>query len=100
MSGTATNNDSSTMLTMLKTDLGISSSSYDARLAQYLQSAKKEIVREGITFPDTLAVDDMQLIVMYAKWMWLKRESGEGMPRMLRYALNQRLFSNRGETDD
>ena len=94
------NNDSATMLTMLKTDLGISSTSYDTRLAQYLQSAQKEIVREGITFPDTLPVDDMQLIVMYAKWMWLKRESGEGMPRMIRYALNQRHFSNRGEASD
>lgn len=84
------------MLEMLKIDLGISSNAYDERLTQYLDSAQQEIVREGITLPDSLAVADMQLIVMYAGWMWRKRESGEGMPRMLRYTLNQRIFSNRG----
>lgn len=90
------------MLGMLKVDLGISSTAYDSRLGQYLTSAKAEIVREGYTFPETLSVDDMQLIVMYATWMWKKRETGEGMPRMLRYLLNQRVFSQKmgGDSSD
>jgi hypothetical protein len=90
------------MLRMLKVDLGISSTAYDSRLGQYLTSAKAEIVREGVSFPTTLGVDDMQLIVMYATWMWKKRETGEGMPRMLRYLLNQRVFSQKmgGDSSD
>lgn len=84
------------MLVMLKTDLAISSTAYDARLEQYLTSAQAEIVREGVTFPDTLAVEDMQLIVMYASYMWRKRDGNEtGMPRMLRYLLNQRVISQK-----
>ena len=90
------------MLGMLKVDLGISSTAYDSRLGQYLTSAKAEIVREGYTFPETLSVNDMQLIVMYATWMWKKRETGEGMPRMIRYLLNQRVFSQKmgGDSSD
>ena len=87
------------MLGMLKVDLGISSTAYDSRLGQYLTSAKTEIVREGVSFPTTLGVDDMQLIVMYATWMWKKRETGEGMPRMIRYLLNQKVFSQKMRGD-
>lgn len=84
-------------LTMLKVDLGISSTAYDARLAQYITVAKAEIGREGITLSAD-SLDDENLIIMYAAWMWRKRESGEGMPRMLRYALNNRLFAEKGRT--
>jgi len=84
-------------LTMLKVDLGISSTAYDARLTQYITVAKAEIGREGITLSAD-SLDDENLIIMYAAWMWRKRESGEGMPRMLRYALNNRLFAEKGRT--
>ena len=87
----------STMLEMLKVDLGISSTAYDARLTQYITVAKAEIGREGITLSAD-SLDDENLIIMYAAWMWRKRESGEGMPRMLRYALNNRLFAEKGRT--
>lgn len=85
------------LLAMLKTDLGITAKAYDERLMQYLQAAKAEIAREGITLLDT--IDDNQLVVMYAAWSWRKRDTGEGMPRMLRYALNNRLFSEKMRTD-
>lgn len=39
-------------LTMLKIDLGISATVYDKRLSQYLQTARKRIEREGVTFPE------------------------------------------------
>lgn len=81
-------------LTMLKTDLGISVEAYDARLAQYIKAAEAEIGREGITLSDD-SLDDCQIVVMYAAWTWRKRDTGEGMPRMLRYALNNRLFSEK-----
>lgn len=82
-------------LSMLKTDLGImQTSAYDTRLQDYLDNARAEITREGIVLnPEDLS--DMQLVVMYAAWTWRKRDSGDGMPRMLRYALNNRLFSQK-----
>lgn len=84
------------MLTMLKIDLGISTNAYDGRLEQYLDVAQKEIVREGITFPDELDVEDMQLIVMYASYMWRKRDGNEtGMPRNLQFLLHNRLMSQK-----
>lgn len=77
-------------LTSLKIDLQISSSAYDDRLEQYLTSAKNEIAREGYTLTDT--IDDDNLQIMYAAWMWRRRDTGEGMPRMIRWQLNNRLF--------
>ena len=81
-------------LIMLKTDLGISVNSYDTRLSQYIKAAEASITREGVTLNDE-AIDDVQLTVMYAAWMWQRRDGGEGMPRMLRYKLNNRIFSEK-----
>lgn len=83
-----------TMLTMLKVDLGITSTVYDLRLMQYLASAQTEILREGAVL-DLDQVDDMQLVVMYAAWMWRRRDGMGGMPRMLRYALNNKVFAEK-----
>lgn len=84
-------------LQMLKVDLGITSTAYDNRLTQYLEGAKREIEREGITLSlddegTTETIDDANLIVMYAAWMWRRRDTGEGMPRMIRWIMNNRLF--------
>ena len=59
----------------------------------YLGNARVEIAREGVTLADD--VGDNQLVVMYAAWTWRRRDSGEGMPRMLRYALNNRIFAEK-----
>lgn len=82
-----------TMLGMLKVDLGISTTAYDERLTQYLEYAKAEITRQGATLTDS--IDDMQLVVSYAAWTWRRRDNGEGMPRMLRYALNNRILQEK-----
>ena len=83
----------SELLTMLKIDCGITTTAFDERLAQYVEVAKSEITREGVTLVDTAS--DSQLVVMYAAWLWRKRDTGEGMPRMLRYAINQKVFSQK-----
>lgn len=83
----------SELLSMLKIDLGITTEAYDERLGQYLTAAKKQIEREGVTALDLSSAEDQQLLVMYAAWMWRRRDSMEGMPRMIRYALNNRVFS-------
>ena len=84
----------STMLEMLKIDLGITTTAYDERLSQYLTSAKDAITKEGITLDDSV-ISDGNLVVMYAAWMWRKRDTNEGMPRMLRWQLNNRLFGEK-----
>ena len=80
-------------LTMLKVDLGITGTAYDDRLSQYISSAEQMIGTEGITLTDS--AEDKQLVVSYAAWLWRRRDSGNGMPRMLRYLLNNRLFAEK-----
>lgn len=83
------------LLSMLKVDLGIkSTTAYDERLSQYIEAADQAITEMGATL-DYTVLKDNQLVVMYAAWTWRKRDSGEGMPRMLRYALNNRIFSEK-----
>ena len=82
------------LLVMLKVDLGITTTAYDTRLTQYLTSAKEMIEREGATL-NTTDLEDAQLVVMYAGWMWRKRDSGEGMPKMLRWTLNNRIIAEK-----
>lgn len=82
-------------LSMLKTDLGITTTAYDARLQQYLTSAQQMIEREGVKALDLSVLEDAQLVVMYAAWMWRRRDSQDGMPRMLRWALNNRIMSEK-----
>lgn len=83
------------LLSMLKVDLGIkSTTAYDERLSQYIEAADQAITEMGAAL-DYTVLKDNQLVVMYAAWTWRKRDSGEGMPRMLRYALNNRIFSEK-----
>ena len=81
------------LLSMLKVDLGITANAYNDRLTEYLEAASADMSREGVQLEDT--VEDSQLIVQYAEWLWRSRESGDAMPRMLRYRLNNRIFSQK-----
>lgn len=86
-----------TALGMLKVDLGImNATAYDIRLTQYVESAKAAIEREGASLSD--AVEDIQLVAMYAGWLWRKRDTGEGMPRNLRWMLNNKIFSEKARS--
>jgi len=85
-----------TILTMLKANLQIIAGNtlQDAYLQNLIETAKQMITREGITLADT--VEDGQLVVMYAAYLYRKRaDDAPIMPRMLRYALNNRLFSQK-----
>lgn len=83
--------EASALLQALKIDLGISSNAFNDRLTAYLQSAQQAITREGVTLTDS--ADDNMLTVQYAAWTWRHRDTGAGMPRMLRWALNNRICS-------
>ena len=54
-----------------------------------LTMARADLARCGVdTSGDT--VEDLQLVAMYAAWLYRKRDSGEGKPQMLRTAIHDR----------
>lgn len=83
------------LLTLLKADLNILSPD-TTRLAQLnhlIDAALQLIAREGVTLQEPFSAEDGQLVIMYAAYLFRKRATGEAMPRMLRWALNNRVFS-------
>lgn len=80
---------------MLQADLGelFPDENRIAYLKQNIEAAKSFIEREGITLEDS--VEDKQLVEMYAAYLVRKRATNEGMPRMLRWALNNKLFAQK-----
>ena len=86
------------LLAMLKVDIGFSSSGntkIDDRLIQLIKVAEKNIRSEGATTLNRNNIDDAQLIVMYAAWLWRRRDTQDDMPRMVRYAINNRVFAEK-----
>lgn len=84
------------LLDRLKIDLGIVNSTvYDERLAVLLDVAEKEIIREGAATLSRTNTDDAELIIDFARWLWLGRREPTEMPRSLRYRLNNRIFAEK-----
>lgn len=82
-------------LVLLKADLQMTTTANDTYLTHLLQAAAGLIEKEGVTLEDTL--NDNSLQVMYAAYLYRKRASDNPiMPRYLRWALNNRLFSQKG----
>lgn len=92
--------DDAGLLAALKVNLGITGSGYDARLGQLIAAAKEAIAREGAKL-NLQSFENCQIVIMYADWMWRKRDTQEPMPKMLRWQLNNLIFSQhmRGEAD-
>lgn len=87
------------ILTVLKVDLQISTEKMDPYLSKVIEAARSYIRTEGITL-DCSAGDGM-LVEMYAAYLYRRRrEENVAMPRMLRWALNNRLFSEKARTAD
>ena len=91
------------ILTVLKVDLQVSTDKLDNYLGQIIQAARAYIQTEGITLD--CSTGDGMLVEMYAAYLYrrrreenvyrLRREENVTMPRMLRWALNNRLFSQK-----
>ncbi len=81
----------------LKVDLGefYPSVERETFLKNMISAAASMIEREGIVLSDT--VEDNLLVGMYAAYLVRKRATVEPMPRMLRWALNNRLFSQKAQ---
>lgn len=81
------------ILTLVKADIGeiFLDEGKTAFLEACLSSAKAFIEREGIIL-DMSNAEDIQLVEMYTAYLWRKRATQEPMPRMLRWAMNNRLL--------
>lgn len=90
------------ILVPLKIDLQLSTDALDEYLVQQVNAAKEYIATEGITL-DLANTGDVMLVVMYAAHLYRNRRgAGDSskMPRMLRWALNNRLFHEKAAVSD
>lgn len=88
-----------TILGILKTDLQISTAALDAYLGSLISQARRLIATEGITLD--ASTPDSMLVEQYAAYLYRsRREAAGAMPRSLRWALNNRLFSEKGAVAD
>ena len=83
------------ILMILKIDLQISSDKMDDYLENKIEQARDRIKREGITLGEE-SISDGMLLSDYAAHLYRHRKTGEPMPRDLRWALNNRLMSEKG----
>lgn len=90
------------ILTILKANLDLLQVSNErlAFLNHCIDSAIAFMEREGVSFSSPYSIEDGSLIVMYASYLFNKRKTDEGMPRMLRWALNNRLFAQKMQIPD
>lgn len=85
------------LMTIFKQRIGEPYPSADRQLFldQSVSAARAMITREGITLNTVTSSEDAELVLMYAEYLVKKRNTTEGMPRMLRFAMNNRLFSEK-----
>lgn len=82
---------------MLKADLGFYGdppAAVKTYMEQLLDSARSALAADGITI-DPEDMMDEELVAMYAAWLYRKRDTGGGKPRMLREALNDRKVAGK-----
>ena len=85
------------ILVPLKIDLHISSDALDSYLLDLIRAAQDYIKTEGIML-NPASTGDMMLVSMYAAYLYReRRNTGDSskMPRMLRWAMNNRLFQQK-----
>lgn len=70
------------------------------QLEQKVNSAIGFIEREGFAFTKSegeyiFTAEEAQVVIMYALFLYQKRSTNEAMPRQLRWALNNLIFSQK-----
>lgn len=78
-----------TALSLLKTNLGLLTAPSDVEtlLCHFLDAAAVELTNAGAPV-DENDPSDLSLLIMYAAWLYRKRDTELPMPPMLRYAIN------------
>lgn len=86
-------------IALLRQDLQNPPAASDTYLTHLLATAEERIAKEGIILTESVGDEDLR--IMYAAYLYRKRGKDDNpMPRMLRYALNNRLFSQKGAESD
>lgn len=81
-------------LVLLKADLQLMTSANDVLLLHLIDAAKAAIEREGIKADGSADYD--AVVVSYAAYLFRKRAAAEtGMPRFLRWMMNNLLLSQK-----
>lgn len=86
-------------MALLKTDLGFTGPlpyEMEAFLQQKIEAARSKIAKHGIAL-DERDNDDLDLLVMYAAWLYRKRAGSDPMPPMLRLAINDHKVTQKPE---
>lgn len=78
------------VLELVKINLGISTTAYDGAITNDIDYARTELSNKGLELDETVAAD-AYIVVMYVIWLWRGRETGAEMPRMLVAAINDRF---------
>lgn len=108
MATTMTEDQQTVILKLLEHDLELDFTFYDdeakeakeEQLLIYINAAIGMIEREGVTL-NLEEFDHELLLVMYASWLYDKRKNPTvQMPRMVRYNLNNLLFSQKLEESE
>lgn len=87
------------ILELLKNNLSILHTAQDSYLAFLVTTSKNSISEMGISL-DLEDAEDVNLVVMHAAYLFRKRaEDDPVMPRMLKFALHNRLFSEKARTE-
>lgn len=68
-------------------------------IAALIKSAYRNISQYGITL-NLDSEDDIITLVMYTSYLYRKRASNDGMPRMLSLRLNERLFHEKMKSEE
>ena len=86
---------------MTKLNLQLTGTAFDGYLSELIiPAAKNAIGQEGITL-DMTDLNDCNIVVMYSAYLYRRRADSEaGMPRMLRFALNNRLFAEKAKAPE
>ena len=87
------------LLTLVQSNLDLLSvdKTRESQLNFLIDTAIELIAREGVTLTEPYTSEDANLIVMYASYLYRKRATDEAMPRMLRWALNNRIFGRNAD---
>ena len=82
-------------LNLLKADLGFKTVPNEIKdlMTLRLSAAELALKRDGIEIDENNS-DDLLLLVMYASYLYRKRDSGDRKPRMLSDAIHDRQVEN------
>jgi hypothetical protein len=87
-----------TLLSLLKLDLGITHALRDVYFNGLLDTSESEIARMGASL-DLTKADDQILLVDYAAWSYRKRLENVPLARSIQFRIHNRLIQKAGAAD-